>query len=136
MPRKKAITGTRTELLTRREAAAFLGVSEQTLAIWACTKRYNLPVVKVGRLSKYRSSDLEQFVNGEPKSEVHAAKPGKKTVGFAEVRVVEEQTLLVQEPAVVAMPLEISLPGGAKLRVEVGCPIQLLASVVHMLENR
>jgi excisionase family DNA binding protein len=50
-------------LLSRREAAQYLGVSEQTLAIWKCTGRYNLPTVKIGRLVKYRQSDLDQFIN-------------------------------------------------------------------------
>lgn len=50
------------ELLTRREAAAYLGVSEQTLAIWKCTGRYNLPYLKVGRLVKYEVADLEAFL--------------------------------------------------------------------------
>lgn len=49
-------------LLSRREAAEFLGVKEVTLAIWKTTKRYNLPVVKVGRLAKYRYGDLLEFV--------------------------------------------------------------------------
>ncbi len=49
-------------LLTRREAAEFLGVKENTLAVWACTQRYDLPYVKIGRLIKYRRADLEQFV--------------------------------------------------------------------------
>lgn len=43
----------RSALLTRREAAVYLGVSEQTLAIWKCTGRYNLPYIKIGRLVKY-----------------------------------------------------------------------------------
>jgi hypothetical protein len=47
MPRRKANLQNR-ELLTRREAAAYLGVAEQTLAVWACAKRNNLPVIKVG----------------------------------------------------------------------------------------
>jgi excisionase family DNA binding protein len=51
-----------TELLTRKEAATYLGVTESTLAVWACVKRYNLPYVKVGRLVKYRRSDLEAFI--------------------------------------------------------------------------
>lgn len=134
MARKKASQGT--ELLTRREAAAFLGVLEQTLAVWACTKRYNLPVVKVGSLCKYRRRDLERFVNGEMNSEVVVAKPESKAISFAEVRVVEEQAAQMQETSAVAAPLEISLPSGAKLRVEAGCPMQLLASVIQMLENR
>lgn len=49
-------------LLNRKEAADFLGVKEITLAIWKSTKRHNLPVVKVGRLAKYRYGDLLEFV--------------------------------------------------------------------------
>ena len=60
-----------TELLTRNEAAAYLGVKPQTLAVWATTKRYALPMVKVGSLVRYRRRDLERFldqrtVNGDP----------------------------------------------------------------------
>lgn len=43
-------------LLSRKEAAEFLGVKEITLAVWKSTKRYDLPVVKVGRLVRYRQS--------------------------------------------------------------------------------
>lgn len=50
------------ELLSRREAADYLGVAVQTLAIWKTTGRYSLPVVKVGRLAKYRKSDLDAFI--------------------------------------------------------------------------
>lgn len=49
-------------LLSRVEAAEFLGVKEQTLAAWATTGRYDLPYIRVGRLTKYRRSDLEQFL--------------------------------------------------------------------------
>lgn len=49
-------------LLTRKQAAEFLGVKEHTLAVWACNQRYTLPYVKVGRLAKYRYSDLLEFV--------------------------------------------------------------------------
>lgn len=49
--------------LTRREAAAYLRVSPSTLAVWSCTKRYNLPYVKVGRLVQYQLSDLDQFIS-------------------------------------------------------------------------
>lgn len=49
-------------LLSRKEAAEYLGVAEQTLAIWKCTQRYALPVVKVGRLAKYRKTDLDEFI--------------------------------------------------------------------------
>ena len=50
------------QLLTRKEAAQYLGISEGTLAVWACTKRYDLQMVKIGRLVKYRLSDLDAFI--------------------------------------------------------------------------
>lgn len=53
---------TSSQLLTRKEAANFLGCKENTLAIWATNKRYNLPFYKIGRLVKYKLSDLENFV--------------------------------------------------------------------------
>jgi excisionase family DNA binding protein len=49
------------DLLTREEAAVYLGVAVQTLAIWKCTKRQDLPFVKIGRLCKYRRSELDAF---------------------------------------------------------------------------
>lgn len=49
-------------LLSRAEAAIFLGVSKGTLEVWASTQRYNLPFVKIGRLAKYRMCDLEAFI--------------------------------------------------------------------------
>lgn len=57
----QALAGER--LLSREEAAAFLGVKDTTLAVWHSTKRYPLPVVKVGRLAKYRLSDLQAFID-------------------------------------------------------------------------
>ena len=52
-----------TPLLSRREAAEFLGVRESTLAVWHATDRYPLPVIKVGRLVRYRRDDLERFLD-------------------------------------------------------------------------
>ncbi len=52
----------KSDLLSRREAAAYLGITERTLAVWACVKRYNLPYVKIGRLVKYRRCDLDSFI--------------------------------------------------------------------------
>ena len=49
-------------LLSRAQAAAYLGLSPRTLAIWATTKRYDLKMVKIGRLAKYRRSDLDAFI--------------------------------------------------------------------------
>ncbi len=56
------MTNPENTLLNRADAAAYLGVSKGTLEVWACTKRYPLPYVKVGRLVKYRLSDLQAFV--------------------------------------------------------------------------
>lgn len=49
-------------LLTRKEAAKYLGLSHRTLAVWATTKRYPLEMVKIGRLSKYKKSTLDAFI--------------------------------------------------------------------------
>ena len=51
------------DLLTRREAAVYLGVTPETLAVWASTRRYPLRFVKIGRLAKYRKSDRDTFIN-------------------------------------------------------------------------
>ncbi len=49
-------------LLSRRDAARYLGVTEETMAVWKCTGRYLLPCVKIGRLAKYLKSDLDAFI--------------------------------------------------------------------------
>lgn len=49
-------------LITPEATAEYLGVRENTLAVWRCTKRVSLPFVKVGRLVRYRVSDLKQFI--------------------------------------------------------------------------
>ncbi len=55
-------------LLSRREAATFLGIKESTLAVWHATNRYPLPVIKVGRLARYRQGDLEGFLKARTTS--------------------------------------------------------------------
>lgn len=50
-------------LLSRAEAANYLGIKPQTMAVWASSKRYRLPYVKVGRLVRYRKQDLDAFIN-------------------------------------------------------------------------
>jgi excisionase family DNA binding protein len=55
-------TVTAPNLLNRDEAAQYLGVAAQTLAVWATTGRYALRMVKVGRLCKYRKSDLDRWL--------------------------------------------------------------------------
>lgn len=49
-------------LLCRKRAAKYLNVSPGTLAVWDCTKRYNLNPLKVGRAVRYRRSDLDKFI--------------------------------------------------------------------------
>jgi len=49
-------------LLGPAGAAPYIGVQEQTLAVWRSTGRYGLPFIKVGRLVKYRRSDLDAFL--------------------------------------------------------------------------
>jgi excisionase family DNA binding protein len=48
--------------MTPEEVAEYLGVSSETLNVWRCTKRYNLPYIKAGRLVRYRMEDVETFV--------------------------------------------------------------------------
>ncbi|MDD5036689.1 MAG: helix-turn-helix domain-containing protein [Methylococcaceae bacterium] len=48
--------------LDREQAAEYLGVRPQTLASWATTGRYNLPMIKVGRLCRYRKDDLDAWL--------------------------------------------------------------------------
>ena len=49
-------------LMTTTEAAAYLGVAPETLNVWRCVKRYDIPYIKVGRLVKYRKSALDGFL--------------------------------------------------------------------------
>lgn len=50
------------ELLDEKQAAEHLTVSPGTLAVWRSTGRYNLPFVKVGRMVRYRLSDLDAWL--------------------------------------------------------------------------
>jgi len=46
------------QLLSVNEAAKVLGVVPHTLNVWRVTNRYNLPFIRIGRLIRYRTSDL------------------------------------------------------------------------------
>lgn len=50
-------------LLTPPEAAAYIGVTENTLSVWRCVGRYSIQFIKVGRLVKYRKSALDAFLD-------------------------------------------------------------------------
>lgn len=52
----------KSRLVNREQAARYLGISSQTLSVWACQGRYDLKYVKVGRRVMYRISDLEAFL--------------------------------------------------------------------------
>ena len=49
-------------LLDRKTAAKYLRVAPGTLAVWDCTKRYDLKPIKIGRAVRYRRSDLDRFI--------------------------------------------------------------------------
>ena len=49
-------------LMTPAEAAEFLNVQPQTLAVWRSANRYALPYCKVGNAIRYRITDLESWL--------------------------------------------------------------------------
>ena len=51
-----------TPLLTERQAADYLGVRPQTLALWRMTLRHDLGFIRVGTSIRYRARDLEQWL--------------------------------------------------------------------------
>ncbi len=56
-----AIASQSDRLLTRQQAAEFLGLQVQTLAAWAMTGKH-LPFIKVGRSVRYRQSHLDAYI--------------------------------------------------------------------------
>ena len=50
------------DLFNTKQAAAKLGLSENTLTVWRCTKRYQLPYIKVGRNVRYTGEALDAFL--------------------------------------------------------------------------
>jgi excisionase family DNA binding protein len=51
------------KMLTTKEAAKRLGITEQTLRLWTQKKKVNLPYVKMGVAIRYRLSDIDDFIN-------------------------------------------------------------------------
>lgn len=49
-------------LLTPNDAAKRLGVTKHALNNWRKNNSVNLPYVRIGRLVKYRASDLQAFI--------------------------------------------------------------------------
>lgn len=54
-------------IMTRKMAARYLSVKPETLAVWDCTKRYDLKPIKIGRSVRYRKSDLDKFLDSHSK---------------------------------------------------------------------
>lgn len=52
-------------LLSNDQAASYIGVTPGTLEVWRCTKRHQIPYIKVGRLVKYRREVLEDFLTAQ-----------------------------------------------------------------------
>lgn len=73
------------DLLSREDAAAYLGISKRTLEIWHSTGRYKLPCVEIGgKIRRYRRAALEAWVEEqdrltkEKKAKPRAARPSKR----------------------------------------------------------
>ena len=56
------LDGRLSEMLPPKEAGPYIGVKEQTLAVWRSTGRYDLPYIKSGRLVRYRKADLDAWL--------------------------------------------------------------------------
>jgi hypothetical protein len=50
------------KLLNTAETSTYLRIKEGTLDVWRCTKRYDLPYVKIGRKVYYRLGDIQKFI--------------------------------------------------------------------------
>ncbi|WP_232733510.1 helix-turn-helix domain-containing protein [Vibrio sp. HA2012] len=59
---KQHRTGKYSNMVNRKSAAEYLGVSEGTLAVWASTGRYQLPFIKLGRKVMYSIEALDAFL--------------------------------------------------------------------------
>lgn len=55
-------------LLNSADAATYLDVKTNTLAIWRSTGRYQIPYCKIGRNVRYRKSDLDAFLAGSSRT--------------------------------------------------------------------
>ena len=58
----EAATAILSDVMTRAQAAAYLGVKPQTLAVWATKQRHDLPFTKSGRFVRYLRADLDRFL--------------------------------------------------------------------------
>lgn len=50
-------------LLTTLEVADITGNTPSTLATWRCTRKVNIPYIKIGKTVRYRLSDVLNYLN-------------------------------------------------------------------------
>ncbi|WP_115616151.1 helix-turn-helix domain-containing protein [Chromobacterium vaccinii] len=62
IPVSISLSDSKDRLLSRPEAATWLGLSPYTLNEWASTGRYGLRYYRIGRKCMYRLSDLQAFI--------------------------------------------------------------------------
>lgn len=51
-----------TPLLNTEQVAQILGIKPSTLENWRCTKRVQIPFVRIGRSIRYRQADIQTLV--------------------------------------------------------------------------
>ncbi len=57
------------DLLSSDDAADYIGVQPQTLAVWRSVGRYGIPFYKVGRLPKYDRADLDAWLESRKQTQ-------------------------------------------------------------------
>ncbi len=93
MPPEKAAE----RLMTRQEAAEFLGLKPQTLNNWAVEQRH-FPVIKIGgRCVRYRLSDLQRFI--EQSVRPAAVEPQPASNATRQARPIERRKARENRPA-------------------------------------
>lgn len=56
------------QMLSNRDAAAYLGVAESTLNNWRWHGKRELQYVKIGRIVRYKKSDLDEFISSNSRT--------------------------------------------------------------------
>ena len=62
-------------LLNNEQAAAHIGVEPSTLTVWRCTRRYQIPYLKIGSKVRYRREDLDRWLESRRVSSDKAPEP-------------------------------------------------------------
>ncbi|NCB49574.1 MAG: DNA-binding protein [Alphaproteobacteria bacterium] len=52
-----------TKYLNQKQAAEILGIRIQTLNQWRCSKKQNIPYIKIGRVILYPENQFFNFLN-------------------------------------------------------------------------